>query len=148
MATVVGFISEKGGTGKTTRCYHIAVALRQFHTNSVLVIDADYQRGGITGRFFPDLIESFGAGEMPGTTLFHKFQQLYSASQRTPDVDIRDSNSYEKVDVVVADLRLATVSVDKLPSTNNIKANNLSLLKHLHGNVPPPVEIGSAGIAC
>ena len=76
MATVVGFISEKGGTGKTTASYHIAVALARFHAKRVLVVDADYQRGGITGRFFPDLIETFRSGEMPGATLFHKFQEL------------------------------------------------------------------------
>ena len=89
MAKVVGFISEKGGTGKTIACYHIAVALTRYHDKSVLVLDADYQRGGITGRFFPDLIENFGAGEMPGITLFHKFQHLYSAGNRSTDVDIR-----------------------------------------------------------
>lgn len=60
MAVTVGFISEKGGVGKTTSCYHIAEALSRFHKKRVLVIDADYQRGGITGRFFPKLIENFG----------------------------------------------------------------------------------------
>lgn len=35
------------------------------------------------------------------------------------------------MDVVVADKRLANVSVDKLPSTNNIRDNNLALLRHL-----------------
>ena len=43
MAKVVGFISEKGGTGKTTACYHIAVALVRYHNKRVLVVDADYQ---------------------------------------------------------------------------------------------------------
>ncbi|HFP5711924.1 TPA: ParA family protein [Escherichia coli] len=57
MAVTVGFISEKGGVGKTTSCYHIAEGLSRFHEKRVLVIDADYQRGGITGRFFPKLIE-------------------------------------------------------------------------------------------
>lgn len=129
MAKVVGFISEKGGTGKTTACYHIAVALTRDHDMSVLVLDADYQRGGIIGRFFPGLIENFGTGEMPGTTLFHKFQQLYSAGERSPEVDIQAWR--ERVDVITADPRLSTVTVDKLPSTNNIRQNNLELLKHL-----------------
>jgi chromosome partitioning protein len=84
----VGFISEKGGVGKTTACYHIAVGLSWFHKKSVLVIDADYQRGGITGRFFPHLIEQFTNGSMDGETLFHKYQQLYSAGNRTPDITI------------------------------------------------------------
>jgi chromosome partitioning protein len=88
VARVVSFISEKGGVGKTTACYHIAVALSWYHEKKVLVIDGDYQRGGITGRFFPNLIESFTSGTIEGITLFHKYQQLYSASQRTRDVTI------------------------------------------------------------
>jgi chromosome partitioning protein len=126
---IVGFISEKGGVGKTTTCYHVAIALTRFHGKSVLVIDADYQRGGITGRFFPNLIESFRDGTLPGETLFNKYQQLYSAGARHPDVLIRPSS--QKVDVLVADKRLANVSVDKLPSTNNIRENNRLLLAHL-----------------
>src|SRR3546814_11297631 len=91
MAVVVSFVSEKGGVGKTTACYHVAVALNRMHEKRVLVLDADYQRGGISGRFFPDLIEEFAEGAAPGTTLYHKYQQLYSASDRTPNVDIRRS---------------------------------------------------------
>ncbi len=129
MATVVGFISEKGGVGKTTACYHIAIALNRFHNKRVLVIDADYQRGGISGRFFPDLIEQFGSGTPTGTTLFNKFQQLYSASSQTHDIDILTWSP--GIDLIPADPRLSTVSVDKLPSTNNIRANNISLLSHM-----------------
>jgi chromosome partitioning protein len=95
----------------------------------ILVVDGDYQRGGISGRFFPDVIESFGNEEVAGTTLFHKFQQLYSGVPVTPELDRRRWNN--AIDVVVADPRLSTVSVDKLPSTNNIRSNNLQLLRHL-----------------
>ncbi|MEI6418363.1 MAG: ParA family protein [Sphingomonadales bacterium] len=132
MAKTIAFVSEKGGVGKTTACYHIAVALAYIHKKRVLVVDADYQRGGISGRFFPDLIEQFASGTVQGITLFHKFQQLYSASPRTPDVDIRTWTfaSYS-IDVITADPRLSTVSVDKLPSTNNIRQNNILLLEHL-----------------
>lgn len=129
MATVVGFISEKGGVGKTTACYHIAVALSRFEGKRVLVIDADYQRGGISGRFFPMLIEGFGTTTPAGTTLFNKFQQLYSATPQTPDVDILQCAA--GIHLVPADPRLSTVSVDKLPSTNNIRENNMSLLAHM-----------------
>lgn len=132
MATVVSFVSEKGGVGKTTSCYHVAVALSWQHKKRVLVIDADYQRGGISGRFFPELIEEFASGSASGTTLYHKFQQLYSAGDRTADVDIRAwSYGGIKVDVIPADPRLSTVSTDKLPSTNNIRQNNALLLSHL-----------------
>ena len=127
---VVGSISEKGGVGKTTICYHIAVALSRFHHKRVLVIDADYQRGGITGRFFPRLIEGFRDGTLPDQTLFHKFQQLYSASGSSVPLTVRTAQT-EGVDVVVADKRLASVTTDKLPSTNNIRENNLALLGHL-----------------
>lgn len=129
MGTVVGFISEKGGVGKTTACYHIAVALGRFYEKRVLVIDADYQRGGISGRFFPSLIEKFGSTHPGGTTLFNKFQQLYSASIQTSNIDILECKN--GISLIPADPRLSTVSVDKLPSTNNIKENNISLLSHM-----------------
>lgn len=129
MTTVVGFVSEKGGTGKTTACYHIAVALARFHDKRVLVLDVDYQRGGITGRFFPDLVEEFGSGKTSGTTLFHKFQQLYSAGARSANVGIRDWG--DGIRVVVSDERLSGVTADKLPSANNIRDNNAALLKHM-----------------
>ena len=128
-AVVVGFISEKGGTGKTTACFHIAVALARFHEKRVLVIDVDYQRGGISGRFFPDIVERFGAETPDGVTMFHKFQELYSDSPRAPNVDIRRWEG--DIDVMVADHRLATVTDDKLPGTQNIMENNKSLLAHL-----------------
>jgi chromosome partitioning protein len=129
VSRIVGILSEKGGVGKTTACYHLAVGLHCFHQKRVLVVDADYQRGGLSGRCFPDIIESFGRGSVAGTSLFHKFQQLYSASPLTTDVDVRAWRN--EMDVLVADPRLASVSVDKLPATNNIRQNNLSLLSHL-----------------
>ena len=129
MAVTVGFISEKGGVGKTTSCYHIAEALSRFHKKRVLVIDADYQRGGITGRVFPKMIVNFCTHSPKGITLFNKYQQLYSAAQQTDDIDIIKFN--ELIDVIPADPRLSTVSTDKLPSTNNIRSNNAILLQHL-----------------
>ena len=126
---IVGFISEKGGVGKTTACYHIGVGLRRFHKKSVLIVDADYQRGGITGRLFPDLIEQFRRGTLPDITLFAKFQQLYSASPFDPTVTVRTASV--GVDAIVADTRLASVTTNKLPSTNNIVSNNVSLLQHI-----------------
>ena len=129
MASVIGLISEKGGTGKTTACYHLAIALQRYHDKRVLVVDTDYQRGGITGRLFPELVEQFGSGEMSGTTLFHKFQELYSAGVRSPDVEIK--RWADCIDVIVSDPRLSTVTEDKLPSTHNIRENNRLLWKHL-----------------
>lgn len=129
MTHVVAFVSEKGGVGKTTACYHIAVALVRFHEKRVLVLDADYQRGGISGRFFPDVVEQFGVGEIEGTTLYHKYQQLYSASPITTDIDTRTWQ--DTLDVIVADPRLSSVTADKLPASNNIRENNRLLLQHL-----------------
>lgn len=126
---VVGFISEKGGVGKTTACYHIAVALKWFHQQRVLVVDTDYQRGGITCRFFPDHIEHFRSGQLPGVTLWDKFQQLYSGQATTADVDILDSEEGPRV--LPADPRLSQVTVDKMPASNNIRENNRALWRHL-----------------
>lgn len=129
MAIVVGFISEKGGVGKTTACYHIAVALQWFHSKKVLVVDTDYQRGGITCRFLPELLENFRCGQMSGTTLFDKFQQLYSDAPFSPAVDILDTPEGPKL--LPADPRLSTVTVEKMPASNNIRENNRRLLRHL-----------------
>jgi chromosome partitioning protein len=129
MAITVGFVSEKGGVGKTTACYHIAYALRKFHEKRVMVVDTDYQRGGISCRFLPKMIEHFRGGQLPGMTLFSKFQQLYSGAGLTPEVDIQET--LEGVDLIPADPRLAQVSVDKLPSSNNIRENNHRLWGYL-----------------
>ena len=129
MAIVVGFISEKGGVGKTTACYHIAVGLSWHHKKRVLVVDADYQRGGITGRFIPSLLEHFREGHLPYQTLWDKFQQLYSGQPITTDIDILDTDENPKL--IPADPRLSQVSVEKMPATNNIRQNNHSLWRHL-----------------
>ena len=105
MAITVGFISEKGGVGKTTACYHIAVGLHLYYKKRVMVVDTDYQRGGISCRFIPSMIEHFRGGQLPGTTLFDKFQQLYSGAALTPDVDV--IQSLEGVNLLPADPRLS-----------------------------------------
>ena len=127
--STVGFLSEKGGVGKTTACYHIAIALKCYHKKSVLVVDADYQRGGISCRFIPGLIEDFRHGQIPGVTLHQKFQDLYADFSFNPQVDI--SNTSKGVDLLPADPRLAKVSVEKMPASNNIRENNRKLFEHL-----------------
>jgi len=130
MAVVVGFISEKGGVGKTTACYHIAVGLAWYHQKRVLVVDADYQRGGITGRLIPSILEHFHAGQLPNVTLWNKYQQLYSGGQSfSTDVDILDTQEGPKL--IPADPRLSQITVEKMPATNNIRQNNYSLWRHL-----------------
>jgi chromosome partitioning protein len=129
MARVVSFISEKGGVGKTTACFEVAVGLVRRHKKEILIIDVDYQRGGITGRLDARLIPAFGAGSMPGTTLYHKFQQLYSATPLTSHVDVR--NSSFGIDFVAADPRLSNVSEDKLPGGRTMKDRTRKSLQHL-----------------
>jgi chromosome partitioning protein len=132
VATTVAFVSEKGGVGKTTTCYHVAASLALDHKMSVLVVDADYQRGGISGRFFPDLIDGFNQGQVPGTTLFHKFQQLYSASDQTSEVTTRRWQwGGCEIDVIPSDPRLSGISSDKLPGTMNVRENNKLILQHM-----------------
>ncbi|MCB9946231.1 MAG: ParA family protein [Rhodospirillaceae bacterium] len=129
MCKVVCFISEKGGVGKTTACFEIAVALTQVHALKILILDADYQRGGITGRLDPRLITHFSTGEMPGVTLFHKFQELYSAASQSTNLDIH--SGIFGIDFVPADPRLSSVSEDKLPSGRTIRHNSQLMLGHL-----------------
>jgi chromosome partitioning protein len=129
MSTIVGFISEKGGVGKTTACYHIAIALHRYHSKRVLVVDTDYQRGGITCRFLPDLLDDFRSGRMTGTTLFDKFQQLYGNTPFSLQVDLRTTS--EGPDLLPADPRLSQVTIDKMPASNNIRENTRQLLRHL-----------------
>lgn len=131
MSIKVGFISEKGGVGKTTTCYHVAIGLARYHQKKILCLDADYQRGGLTCRFLPSLIENFRDNKpTSNVTIFDKFQQLYSGSKFTPDVDIK-FNVATNIDLIPADPRLSQVTVEKMPATNNIRENNRLLWSHL-----------------
>jgi chromosome partitioning protein len=130
MAIKIGFVSEKGGVAKTTTCYHVAVALQRFHRKRVLCVDTDYQRGGLTCRFLPSLIEKFRDQIPPtGTTLADKFQQLYSGGSLTVDTDILKTP--ERIDLIPADTRLAQVTVEKMPASNSIRENTSLLWRHL-----------------
>ena len=129
MAKTIGFISEKGGVGKTTACFEIAISLHRDHKKRVLIVDADYQRGGITGRLKPSLLRNFQSGVMTDTTIFHKFQQLYSASTSSPNVTVVQSNF--GINFLPADPRLSSISVDKLPGGKTIKQNSQQMFKHL-----------------
>ena len=130
MGTVVAFASEKGGVGKTTICYHIAIALTRYHGKKVLVVDCDYQRGGITGRFVEELIEQFRTAKITEPTLYSKFLELYSGSTPTPNVNILKTPE-AGIDLVPADPRLSVVTVEKMPTTNDIRENTRSLWRHL-----------------
>jgi chromosome partitioning protein len=126
-AIVVGFISEKGGVGKTTCCYHIAVALQRFHKKKVLIVDTDYQRGGITCRLVPSMLEHFKQGKVPHKTLYSVFRALYSDLdlEDYPIPEILKSTNYN-LSLIPSDPRLTVVTVDKLPGTNLYERN----LKH------------------
>lgn len=130
MATTVGFASEKGGVGKTTICYHLAIALSRFHGKRVLVVDGDYQRGGITGRFEEKLIEQFRTGTIEEPTLYSKFLQLYSGCPVTADIDIVETKEKD-AKLIPADPRLSVVTIEKMPTTNSIVENTRSLWRHL-----------------
>ncbi len=126
---VVGFISEKGGVGKTTACYNIAIALNRYHKKKVLIVDTDYQRGGITCKLIPELIENFQKGEMPYKNIYHKFQNLYADSENTVDLEIQEGKF--KIDVIPSDPKLNRVSVDKLPADRDMTKLSLNRYKHL-----------------
>ena len=91
MATTIGFVSEKGGVGKTTTVYHVAAGLVRFHKKKVLVtLDTDYQRGGLTCRLRPEMLEDFRLGQTHHTTLFH----VYQAVSTVATSNFRPSVSY------------------------------------------------------
>lgn len=129
MTKTVSFLSEKGGVGKTTTVYHVAVGLRRFHGKRVLVVDTDYQRGGLTCRLVPEMLENFRLGEVDHVTLYKAYRALYSGEDELPDLTVMSTRS--GVDLIPADPRLNTISVDKMPPTNTILGNNEMLLRHL-----------------
>ena len=129
MATTIGFISEKGGVGKTTTVYHVAVGLLRFHEKKVLVLDTDYQRGGLTCRLRPEMLEEFRLGQTTHTTLFHVYQALYSGMQNLPSLTVLPTE--DDIDLIPADPRLNSISVDKMPPTNSLRANNEMLVRHI-----------------
>ena len=128
-ATVVSFISEKGGVGKTTCCYHIAVGLKRFHKKRVLVLDTDYQRGGITCRFIPAMLEDFKRGEVPKSTLYSVFRSIYTELKEIPALDIV-TGKYEMT-LVPSDPRLTEVTMDKVPGRHNISVIHKKTYSHL-----------------
>ena len=129
MATTIGFVSEKGGVGKTTTVYHVAAGLVRFHKKKVLVLDTDYQRGGLTCRLRPEMLEDFRLGQTDYTTLFHVYQAFYSGNQQLPNLSILPTG--DNIDLVPADPRLNSVSVDKMLPTNSLRANNDMIVRHL-----------------
>jgi len=129
MTTIIGFISEKGGVGKTTAVYHVAVGLQRFHDKNVLIVDTDYQRGGLTCRLLPEMLETFRLGEVASATLYHGYRTLYSGQSTLPKLEVLSTKA--KVDILPADPRLNSISVDKMPPTNNLRDNNRMLMRHL-----------------
>ena len=129
MAIVIGFVSEKGGVGKTTCVYHIGVALARKRECRVLVLDTDYQRGGLTCRLIPEMLEDFRLGEIDGTTLYIAYRTLYTGVDELPPLTVLSTNV--GLDLVPADPRLNSVSVDKMPAPRNLRDGNRMLLRHL-----------------
>ena len=129
MATVIGFVSEKGGVGKTTSVYHIGVALTRYHRCRVLVLDTDYQRGGLTCRLIPQMLEDFRLGEVSDVTLYVAYRALYTGTGTLPELTVLETET--EIDLVPADPRLNAISVDKMPAPRNLRDANRMLLRHL-----------------
>lgn len=129
MPKIISFISEKGGVGKTTAIFHVAVALERFHRKKVLVLDTDYQRGGLTCRLRPEMLENFRLGNVPHVTLYHAYQALYSGQTTLPKLTVLPTPV--QIDIVPADPLLNSISIDKMPPTNNLRDNSKMLVRHL-----------------
>ena len=62
-------------------------------------------------------------------TLYHAYRALYSGQSVLPDLTVLQTSA--RVDIVPADPRLNSVSVDKMPPTNNMRDNNKMIMRHL-----------------
>lgn len=117
--------------GKTTCCYHIAIGLERFHKKKVLVVDTDYQRGGITCRLIPSMLEHFKKGKVPNKTLYTVFRGLYSDMDLEeipqPEVIIGNYNT----PLIPSDPRLTEVTIDKLPGRTNVLERSMLDYNHL-----------------
>ena len=129
MTVTIGFVSEKGGVGKTTSVLHVAVGLVRFHGMKVLVLDTDYQRGGLTCRLRSEMLEAFRLGQTRHTTLYHVYRAFYSDQSQLPSLTVLPTR--DEVDLVPADPRLNSISTDKIPPTNSLRENNRMLVRHL-----------------
>ncbi|MCY4212807.1 MAG: ParA family protein [Gammaproteobacteria bacterium] len=129
MATVIGFVSEKGGVGKTTAVYHVAASLSRDHGARVLVLDTDYQRGGVTCRLIPSMIEDFRNGKVSDPTLYAVYRSLYTDTEPLPTLCVLETSV--NIDLVPADPRLNDISTDKMPAPRNLRDGNRRLLRHL-----------------
>lgn len=122
MAKVIGFVSEKGGVGKTTAVYHIGVSLKQDHQASVLLIDTDYQRGGLTCRLIPEMLEDFRVGKVVDTTLYVAYRSLYAESE-TPQLTVRNTS----------------IGLDLIP------ASTLQAMKDVNADIQTALTYATAG---
>ena len=95
-----------------------------------------YQRGGHRKI----CRERLTAGEIeePG---YSKSLQLYSGSRLTPEINIVTTGE-AGIKLIPADPRLSVVTVEKMPTTNNISENTRSLWRHLSllDNVLQPIQ--------
>jgi chromosome partitioning protein len=103
--------------------------MRRYHNLRVLVVDTDYQRGGLTCRLIPEMLENFRRGEVDTNSIYHCYRALYSDQKELPVINVLPTRI--GLDLIPADPRLNTISADKLPSWRNIRDNNRMLLKHL-----------------
>jgi chromosome partitioning protein len=62
-------------------------------------------------------------------TVYHVFQALYSAQTVFPVPEVQQTPI--GIDLLPADPRLSGVAAEKLPTSNNIRANNQLLFRHL-----------------
>ena len=99
------------------------------HDCRVLVLDTDYQRGGLTCRLIPEMLEDFRLGEVTDTTLYVAYRTLYTGTEGIPDLTVLETPV--GIDLVPADPRLSAISVDKMPPSRNLRDGNRMLLRHL-----------------
>ena len=102
-ATVICFINQKGGCGKSSTCFHLAGYFAQLGQR-VLLIDADPQGSLSQGFFGSALIENLSVGETLAA-LFDDNRLCTSAAQLTAPT------AFERISVMRANQTLARYNV-------------------------------------
>jgi len=75
------------------------------------------------------MLENFRLGEVPYVTPYHAYRTLYSGENTLPKLTVLPTD--DNIDLVPADPRLNSISVDKMPPTNNLRDNNKMIMRHL-----------------
>jgi chromosome partitioning protein len=125
LGSIICFINQKGGCGKSSTCFHLAGAFAQMGLK-ILLIDADPQGSLSQGFFGPQLIETLETDE----TLAGAFDGSFTFQK--PALAVR-STPWPAISIVPANQRLTPFNV---PQPERLGLEQFALHEFLH-SLPP-----------